>query len=176
MSAALVGEQRAVVWYTLYRSPLSASRWKLGVWIGPPKVLLAPKPTSSVRISRTLGAPAGASTPLGKSGTEPFRVRSIFPLKGGSGVGNTLGVSDAAARGRALDATADAAMRDVEPSSRRRLISSLPAEDGAFDFLSDWLSLIVSSRPTLRTATLFLRRTYRFGFAGLHHLRVRRQI
>src|SRR5215469_13229433 len=84
-------------------------RWKLGVWIGPPKVLLAPKPTSSVRISRTLGAPAGASTPLGKSGTEPFRVRSIFPLKGGSGVGNTLGVSDAAARGRALDATADAA-------------------------------------------------------------------
>src|SRR5215470_7368490 len=121
-------------------------RSKLGVWIGPPKVLLAPKPTSSVRINRTLGDPAGAWTPFGKSGTEPFSVRSIFPLKGGSGVGNTRGVSDAAARGRAVDATADAAMRDVEPSSRRRLISSLPAGDGVFDFLSDLSSLIVSSR------------------------------
>jgi hypothetical protein len=28
--------------------------------MGPPKVLAAPKPTSSVRISRILGAPAGA--------------------------------------------------------------------------------------------------------------------
>jgi hypothetical protein len=36
------------------QGPLSASRWKFGVWIGPPKVLLAPKPTSSVRINRTL--------------------------------------------------------------------------------------------------------------------------
>jgi hypothetical protein len=29
------------------QGPLSASRWKFGVWIGPRKVLLAPKPTSS---------------------------------------------------------------------------------------------------------------------------------
>src|SRR6516225_6299559 len=89
MSAALVGEQRAVVWYILYRSPLSARRWKLGVWIGPPKVLLAPKPTSSVKIMRMFGEPAGASYILGKSGVEPLRVRSIFPPNGGCGLGST---------------------------------------------------------------------------------------
>src|SRR5215471_3235334 len=34
-----------------------------------------------------LGAPLGASTPFGKSGTEPFTVRSILPLNGGSSLG-----------------------------------------------------------------------------------------
>src|SRR5262249_28258177 len=64
-------------------------RWKLGVWIGPPKGLVAPKPTSSVRISRTLGALFGAATAFGKSGTEPLTVRSILPLNAGSGRGRT---------------------------------------------------------------------------------------
>src|SRR5262245_13549074 len=64
-------------------------RWKLGVWIGPPKGLVAPKPTSSVRISRKLGAPLGASKPFGKSGTEPLAVRPIMPLKAGSVRGRT---------------------------------------------------------------------------------------
>src|SRR5215468_6225891 len=63
-------------------------RWKFGVSMGPPNVLLAPNPTSSVRISRIFGAPAGASTPFGKSGLESFTVRPIFPLKGASGFGN----------------------------------------------------------------------------------------
>src|SRR5215472_162099 len=102
-------------------------RWKFGVCIGPPNVLLAPKPTSSVRINRILGAPAGASTPFGKSGTEPFRVRSIVPLKGGSGRGSTVSVAAFVVRGRALDASADAATADVEPSRRRRLIPALLA-------------------------------------------------
>src|SRR5262249_20908993 len=108
-------------------SPLFATRWKFGVWIGPPKVLVAPKPTSSVKINRILGAPVGASTPFGKSGVEPCNVRSIFPRKGGSGFGNTLVLSapwDAAVRGSAVDAAADNAMREVEPSRRRRLISN----------------------------------------------------
>src|SRR6516225_5312779 len=108
-------------------------RWKFGVWIGPPNVLVAPKPTSSVKIKRTLGAPAGASTPFGKSGTEPFRVRSILPWNGGSGLGNMLGVSERAVRGSA--ATADAGMRDVEPSKRRRLIPPFGAGDELLDFL-----------------------------------------
>src|SRR5262245_4300179 len=131
ISAARVGEHSAVVWYVLYRSPLSASRWKVGVWIGPPKVLVAPKPTSSVRINRTLGAPAGASTPFGKSGVESLTVRPILPSKGGSDLGNTLASWDTAVRGSAVDASADAAMREVEPSRRRLLIPALPAEDGA---------------------------------------------
>src|SRR5215471_19060190 len=105
-------------------------RWKFGVSIGPPNVLVAPKPTSSVRIKRTLGAPAGASMPFGKSGVEPFKVRSMCPLKGGSGGGNTLGVWATAGRQSAADATADTAMRT--PSRRRRL-----------DFFSDRSSLIV---------------------------------
>src|SRR6516225_626423 len=56
--------------------------------MGPPKTLVAPNPTSSVRISRIFGAPAGAPRPFGKSGFESFTVRPIFPLKGASGFGN----------------------------------------------------------------------------------------
>src|SRR5262249_35982598 len=116
-------------------------RWKFGVSIGPPNVLVAPKPTSSVRIKRTLGAPAGASTPFGKSGVESLTVRPTLPRNGASGFGNTLASCDDALRGSAAEATADAAMREVEPSRRRRLIP-LPAVDGALDFLSDLSSLI----------------------------------
>jgi hypothetical protein len=90
----------------------------LGVWTGPPNVLLAPKPTSSVRINRIFGAPAGASTPFGKSGTEPFKVRSIFPWNGGSGRGNTRSVAASAFCGSVVDASADAARAEVEPSRR----------------------------------------------------------
>src|SRR5262245_34008660 len=111
----------------------------MGVWIGPPKVLVAPKPTSSVRINRTLGAPAGASTPFGKSGVESFTVRPIFPSNGGSGRGNTLASCDAAVRGSAADATADTAMRELEPSRRRRVILTLPAGEGALDFFPTYL-------------------------------------
>src|SRR5215467_12520508 len=39
-------------------------------------------------MSRMLGAPAGGSTPFGKSGFESLTVRPIFPLKGASGFGN----------------------------------------------------------------------------------------
>ena len=43
------------------------------------------------------------------------------------------------------DATADAAMMELELSNRRRLISTLPTGDGALDFLSHFSSVIVSS-------------------------------
>src|SRR5215831_2300387 len=121
MSAARVGEQSAVVWNWLKRRPLSAMRWKLGVWIGPPKVLLAPKPTSSVRISRTLGAPFGASTAFGKSGTEPLMVRSILPLKAGSGRGRT----SCAITGHANIATVTAKRRQREIVLMQSLIDLL---------------------------------------------------
>ena len=42
-SAARVGEQSAVVWKRLYFSPFAASRSAVGVLIGPPKALEAPK-------------------------------------------------------------------------------------------------------------------------------------
>jgi hypothetical protein len=42
-SDARVGEQSAVVWKWLKRSPSSASRSKVGVWMPPPKLVTAPK-------------------------------------------------------------------------------------------------------------------------------------
>src|SRR5215475_11647080 len=61
----------------------------VGVAIGPPKVLDAPKPVSSVMISRTLGAPLGAVTSLGKSGLDSLALRPMTPPNGASGIGST---------------------------------------------------------------------------------------
>ena len=58
-SACRVGEHSAVVWNRLYLRPFAASFSKFGVWQGPPKALVAPKPTSSSRMTSTLGAPLG---------------------------------------------------------------------------------------------------------------------
>src|SRR5215207_7564815 len=58
-SAERVGEHSAVVWKRVYLRPVFASRSKLGVAHGPPNALLAPKPTSSIRITTTFGAPSG---------------------------------------------------------------------------------------------------------------------
>src|SRR5262245_2097470 len=87
---ARVGEHRAVVWKWLYLRPFFASASRVGVLQGPPKVLLAPKPTSSSRISRTLGAPLGACTGCGKSDFESLARRLIVPLNGGGGGGRTV--------------------------------------------------------------------------------------
>src|SRR5262249_13952699 len=109
---------------------------------------------------------AGASTPFGKSGVESLTVRPIFPWKGGSGRGNTLGVSDFAEGENAVAATADAAMTELEPSKRRRLISILPVEDREPDFLSGLSSLM--THPTLFAA--------KTNVAGrcVHHFRMAR--
>ena len=58
-SAARVGAHSAVVWKRVYFRPPAASRSAVGVWHGPPKALEAPKPTSSIRKTSTLGAPGG---------------------------------------------------------------------------------------------------------------------
>ena len=57
----------------------------VAVGMGPPKVEEAPNPTSSVRMRRTLGAPLGAATALGKSLVESLVMRPILPPKAGSG-------------------------------------------------------------------------------------------
>src|SRR5262245_9166454 len=95
ISAAREGEHSAVVWNMLYRRPAFASLSYVGVGIGPPNVLDAPKPTSSVMMSSTLGAPLGAWTPLGKSGVDSLAVRPILPLNGWAGWGSTDPVSAA---------------------------------------------------------------------------------
>src|SRR5262249_47627996 len=59
------------------------------VGIGPPKVLAAPNPVSSVMMSRTFGAPAGAVTDFGKSGVDSLVLRPITPPNCGRGIGST---------------------------------------------------------------------------------------
>src|SRR5262245_23016563 len=86
-SAARVGEHSAVVWKWLYFSPFLATRPKFGVGIGPPKVLVAPNPVSSVMMSRMFGAPLGAATPLGKADLDSLALRPMTPPNGGSGTG-----------------------------------------------------------------------------------------
>src|ERR1700680_3281609 len=61
----------------------------VGVGTGPPNVLLAPKPTSSVRMSRIFGASLGALTSCGKSLVDSSTVRPMCPLKVCSGRGST---------------------------------------------------------------------------------------
>src|SRR3989304_4578697 len=79
---------------------------------GHPKGLDAPKPTSSVRMIRTLGAPFGAWTSFGKSLTDSFVVRPIFPPNGCSGRGKACrapAVTDAPNRRAASTPTSGAA-------------------------------------------------------------------
>jgi hypothetical protein len=64
-------------------------RSNVGVGIGPPNVLLTPKPTSSVRMSRMLGAPLGVLTSCGKSFVGSLSVRPMWPLNGVLGLGKT---------------------------------------------------------------------------------------
>jgi hypothetical protein len=66
ISAARVGEHSAVEWNCVKRNPIFAIRSSAGAGITPPKVLGAAKPTSSVMISNTFGAPLGGTT-LGAS-------------------------------------------------------------------------------------------------------------
>src|SRR5262245_52513030 len=58
-NACRVGEQSAVVWNRLNFKPPEASRSALGVWHGPPNALDDPNPASSIRMTRTFGAPLG---------------------------------------------------------------------------------------------------------------------
>src|SRR5450432_4566786 len=86
-----VGEQRAVVWKRLYLRPPAARRSAVGVWQGPPKALDEPKPASSIRITRMLGAPfGGRSCSIGGflvSGSLASYV--IRPVRGRAGIGRT---------------------------------------------------------------------------------------
>src|SRR6516162_6362255 len=108
--------------------------------MGPPKVLVAPKPTSSVRINRTLGAPAGASTPFGKSGVESLTVRPILPRNGGSGLGRISSACCAWADGT-VAATPDSATSEVVLSkSVRRLIWMVLDSFAKFSLLIVFLS------------------------------------
>src|SRR5262245_49792573 len=90
MIAARLGEHSAVEFMFVYRKPIFASRSSAGVGITPPKVLAAPKPVSSVMMSRMFGAPLGGTTRGGHHGLDWRALRSIVPPKGRSGGGSCL--------------------------------------------------------------------------------------
>src|SRR5664279_2669125 len=78
-SAARVGAQMAQVWKLVYRKPLLARVSKVGVWMSPPNVTGAPKPTSSKSIHTTLGAPASAFAGSGHHSFDSARVLPTTP-------------------------------------------------------------------------------------------------
>jgi hypothetical protein len=58
-----------------------------GVGIGPPKVDGAAKPTSSVMIRSTFGAPLGGTTSAGHAGVDCIALVSMAPRNGCGGFG-----------------------------------------------------------------------------------------
>src|SRR4029453_17091876 len=84
-----VGEQSAVVWKRLYRRPPAASFSALGVAQGPPKALEQPNPASSMRISRTLGAPLGgrSCSIVGYFASGSLASYVIRPVRAALGIG-----------------------------------------------------------------------------------------
>src|SRR6516165_6897299 len=90
MRAARVGEHSAVECMHVYRSPDLAMRSNAGVGMTPPKVLGAPKPTSSVMMSNTLGALLGGTTRGAHHAFDWAAFSLMTPPNFGSGGGNCL--------------------------------------------------------------------------------------
>src|SRR5262249_42544075 len=88
MSAARVGEHRAVECMHVYRNPVLAMRSRAGVGMTPPKVLGAPKPQSSVMMSSTLGACLGGTTRGGHHAFDWSAFSLMTPPNFGSGGGS----------------------------------------------------------------------------------------
>src|SRR3954452_2607141 len=78
--AARVGAHSAVVWKRLYFRPFPASRSAVGVAHGPPNALGPAKPTSSSKMTSTLGAPAGgcSGSIAGNDASGPWRRMGAF--------------------------------------------------------------------------------------------------
>src|SRR5688572_6167183 len=126
--ACRVGAHSAVVWNRLYRNPPSASRSAVGIRQGPPKVLDAPKPTSSSRMTRTFGAPSGGSSGSigGNAVSASFASYVVSPWGGRSGMGSMVRAwrSGDAVMGSALH-------RDVNtPSSAASVVAYSPVMGG----------------------------------------------
>ena len=72
----------------MYRSPAFAMRSSAGVGTTPPNVPGAPKPTSSVMMSNTLGAPFGGTTRGAHQACDSEAFSPITPPNFGSGGGS----------------------------------------------------------------------------------------
>src|SRR6516162_8118572 len=96
-----------------------AMRSSVGVGMVPPNVLGAPKPTSSVMMSSTLGAPCGGTTAGGHHGFEALTFGLITPpnFGGGGGRRRVLSVSVALGAPAGGDFTCCTATPTTVPSS-----------------------------------------------------------
>src|SRR5271157_3846412 len=99
MIAEREGEQSDVEWKFVYRSPSFAMRSSAGVGTTPPNVPGAPKPTSSVMMSSTLGAPFGGTTRGGHHAFDCAAVCPMTPPNSGSGAGSCFPLMVVVARG-----------------------------------------------------------------------------
>ena len=81
----------------------------VGVGMTPPNVLGAPKPTSSVMMSRTLGAPLGGLTVGGHQGLDWSALSLSTPSNFGGGAGRWVEPIDVVADGEPAGAPAGAA-------------------------------------------------------------------
>ena len=119
-------------------------RSSAGVGITPPKVLGAPKPTSSVMISRMLGAPLGGTTRGGHQAFDCRALSLITPPNFGSGGGSCLPLMVVVASGEpgtpvtswATLGTAAAIATIAAPHSRLHLVHFMGSQSS---FATCWL-------------------------------------
>src|ERR1044072_4205383 len=140
MSAARVGEHSAVEWKLVKRRPCAAMRSSAGVGTTPPNVPGAPKPTSSVMMSNTLGAHFGGTTRGAHQGSDAEAFSSIAPPNAAGGGGICLPLMVVVAPGdpsvpvtscASAAVTASALTLNVHRSKRLIFISHAPGSFGA---------------------------------------------
>ena len=90
-------------------------RSRAGVGMTPPNVLGAPKPTSSVMISSTLGAPLGGTTRGAHQGFDCAAFSLITPPNFGSGGGSCLPSMVVVALGEPGTPVVCGAARKIQP-------------------------------------------------------------
>src|SRR5690349_16384283 len=160
MRAARLGEHSAVEFTLVNRSPILAMRSRLGVGITPPKVLAAPKPVSSVMISKTFGAPGGGATRGGQKDLDWSALRLISPPNGTGGGGSTSPwiwrVAEGAPGGASVGWT---------PATAPDASALLGPPGGRSPMSACWARAVPASSGTTRQASSSPRGRGRFGRA-----------
>src|ERR1700745_481152 len=97
------------------------------VWVGitPPNVLGAPKPSSSIMISNTFGAPFGGTTRGAHQGVDSEAFSLITPPNFGSGGGSCLPVIVVVAVGEPGTPVTCCADADEQPKARTLAAASM---------------------------------------------------
>src|ERR1035441_6301727 len=103
---------------------MAATLSSVGVGITPPKVLVTPKPESSVMISRTLGAPLGGTTRGAHQGVDWAAFRSILPSNLSGSGGSCFPLMRAVAHGEPTGQFACCAAAGMIPIASKALANA----------------------------------------------------